>query len=165
MKARMVIRDTDRGAKDLEKMIKASARGKGLKLHVGILGDNAGKIHEPEPGQKASEITMAALGEIFEFGLGNNPERSWLRNYVDENAERLNEMFKRVAEQVLQKKMTHEQGLELIGLQVVGEVKARVQSGIAPALAASTLRRKGPNKTTPLIFTAQWVGSINHKVE
>lgn len=169
MKVRLVIRDTDTGAKALETIIQKSKGEK--RVTVGILGADASRVHVPEPnadgtpGKSQSQITMAALGEIFEFGLGNNPERSWLRAYVDANAARIYAMFTRVGEQVIAKKLTTDQGLELIGLQVVGEIKQRIQAGIMPPLAASTLRRKGPNKTTPLIFTSQWIGSITHKVE
>jgi hypothetical protein len=108
--------------------------------------------------------TMAEIGEIHEFGLGNNPERSWLRAYVDENASNIQAKIKRVAEAMVKQDMTPEAGLNLLGLSVVGGIKKRIQAAIAPPLAASTLRKKGPNKTTPLINTAQFIGSISHQV-
>lgn len=108
--------------------------------------------------------TMAELGEIFEFGLGNNPERSWLRGYKAENETKLLQKIKRIAEQVYQGKMTPTQGMNLLGLSAVGGVKKRIQAGIQPPLAASTLRKKGPSKTTPLINSGAWIGSISHEV-
>lgn len=108
--------------------------------------------------------TMAELGEIFEFGLGNNPERSWLRGWKSENETLLLKKIKRVAEAVFQGKMSPEQGMNLLGLSSVGGVKKRIQASIAPPLKPATLKRKGANKTTPLIDTAQWIGSISHAV-
>ena len=108
--------------------------------------------------------TMAELGEIFEFGLGNNPERSWLRGFLTENGAKLSAKVKRVAEKVLQGEMTAEQGMNLLGLDAVGGIKKRIQAAIPPPLAASTLARKGPTKTTPLIDSGMWIGSITHEV-
>jgi hypothetical protein len=108
--------------------------------------------------------TMAELGEIFEFGLGNNPERSWLRNFMIENGAKLSAKVKRVAEKVVTGEMTAEQGMNLLGLDAVGGIKKRIQANIPPPLAPSTLARKGPNKTTPLIDTGMWIGSITHEV-
>jgi hypothetical protein len=108
--------------------------------------------------------TMAELGEIFEFGLGNNPQRSWLRGFLSENGDKLSAKVKRVAEKVLKGEITAEAGMNLLGLDAVGGIKKRIQAGIQPPLAASTLARKGPNKTTPLIDSAMWIGSITHEV-
>jgi hypothetical protein len=109
--------------------------------------------------------TMAELGEIFEFGLGNNPERSWLRGYIDENDIKIKQKILRVSEKVYQGEMSPQDGMNLLGLSVVGGIKRRIQAFIPPPLAASTLAKKGPEKTTPLIDSAQWIGSITHAVE
>lgn len=109
--------------------------------------------------------TMAELGEIFEFGLGNNPERSWLRGYVDENEIKILQKVKRVSEQVYQGKTSPQDAMNLLGLSVVGGIKRRIQASIPPPLAASTLKKKGPTKTTPLIDSGQWIGSITHEVQ
>jgi hypothetical protein len=43
-------------------------------------------------------------------------------------------------------------------------MQARIVAGIAPPLAASTLRRKG-GKTTPLILTGQLRSGLTYAVE
>ena len=108
--------------------------------------------------------TMAELGEIFEFGLGNNPERSWLRGYMTDNRDKLLARVKIVAKKVLAGEMTAEAGMNLLGLYAVGGIKKRIQASIPPPLSASTLKKKGPTKTTPLIDSGQWIGSISHEV-
>lgn len=109
-------------------------------------------------------LTVGEIADVHEFGRGNNPERSWLRAYVDGNRHRIDAMIRRVAEAVVQRKMTAEQGFELLGLQMVGEIKARIQSGISPALSAAYAKRKGADKSTPLIRTGQFIGSIVSQV-
>jgi hypothetical protein len=127
-------------------------------VKIGVYGEK-GQAKEAE-----TDKTVAEIAEIHEFGRGNNPERSWLRNYVLENEERIKAMIRRMARAVREGKMTQEEALNLFGLQVVGEIKARITKGIAPALAASTLRIKGADKSTPLIRHGQFIGSIDHTI-
>jgi hypothetical protein len=47
---------------------------------------------------------------------------------------------------------------------MVGEIKERIQSGIAPGLTPRYLARKGGGKTTPLIRFGQFIGAIRHKL-
>jgi hypothetical protein len=152
--ARKVVTVVDRGYLALRARI-VGANGR---LKVGCIGDRALEKYED------SDITTAEVAEIHEFGRGNSPERSWLRGYVAENVTRLEAMIRRCARAIYDGKITEEQALALFGQQVVGEIKKRIVAGIAPALAESTLAAKGSGKTTPLVNTGQFIGSISHAI-
>lgn len=146
------VTDRDRGYKRLMKTVVAPVPG----LRMGVYGAKAAVTY-------ADGISTGEVAEIHEFGRGNVPERSWFRSYLDSNKNRIEQMVVRVGRAVAQGKMTAAQGLNLLGLQMVGEIKQGIVAGIAPALAESTLERKG-GKTTPLIETGQFLGSIDHEV-
>jgi hypothetical protein len=155
------VTDTDHGYRALHARIARAAAG--ASVRVGLLGEKAAQVHEAEDGEPSSGITVGELGEIFEFGLGQ-PIRSWLRGYVDAEREQITERLRRVAKQVKAGAMTPEQGLDLVGLSIVGGIVQRIQAGIAPPVTAATQRRKGEDKTTALINSGQFVGSISHVV-
>jgi hypothetical protein len=122
--------------------------------------------HESLKKKKAgSGITIGAIGEIHELGLGNNPVRSWLRGYVVPNEAKIKEKAKRVYKEVVAGRMTQEEGLELLGLSIKGGIQKRIAAGIAPQVTAATQARKGPTKTTPLINSGQFRSSINYRVQ
>ncbi len=123
-------------------------------LRVGVLTDEQ---------HKDSELTVDEIGEVHELGLGV-PARPWLRPVVDGRTAFIKARLKRVAEAVALGRMTAAQGMDLLGQNLVNAIRARIRAGIAPELAESTKARKGANKDTPLIHTAQFIGSITHKV-
>ena len=157
------VKDTDKGWKGLKRRIEIAA--KGAHVEVGLLGEDATKAHRPEDGSEASGITIGEIGEIHEFGLGNNPIRSWLRGYVDPNNAKIREKVRRLEQEVLKGRMTVEQAMATLGANIAGGIKKRIAEGIQPQVTAATQRRKGPNKTTPLINSGQFRGSISFKVE
>lgn len=126
-------------------------------LKVGVYGDAAMVAHED------SELTNGELAAIHEFGTEDQrvPERAWLRGYVDENGARITKMIARISQEVLKGKITPEQGLNLLGLQLVGEIKRRLPH-LSPPLEDETIRRKGSSAT--LIDKGQFRSSISHTV-
>lgn len=129
-------------------------------LAVGVLTDEE---HKDGNGK-----TVAEIGEIHELGLGV-PARPWLRPVVDGRRTLVQARLKRVAEAVALGRATAAQGMDLLGLDLVRIIKARIVAGIPPELAESTKERKrntaGQYKNTPLINTAQFLGSITHEVK
>src|SRR5690606_38802178 len=104
---------------------------------------------------------------IHEFGLGID-ERSWLRDFVDENREKLLNMLETVAIQTA-KGADPDLVMQRFGLAVVGMIKKRVTSGIEPGLTEETKREKqrvtgGGAKDTPLIRFGQFISPIAHEV-
>jgi len=146
--------DKDKGYTALMKRLGADQP----RVKVGVFGDAASAVKD----EGGEAITIGALAEIFEFGLGNNPERSWLRGYVDENNSRISLMINRLAQQVYSGKLSPEAALRLLGAKLVGEIQQRISAGIAPENAESTVKRKG--SSVPLIDTGQFRGSITNEV-
>lgn len=125
-------------------------------MRVGVFGDKALEGHE-------GGLSNGELAAVHEFGTedGRVPERAWMRGYVDENNARVSRMLARVAEQVTAGKLTPEQGLNLVGLQIVGEIKRRLPH-LSPPLEEETVRRKGSSAT--LIDKGQFRSAIAHSV-
>jgi len=144
--------DRDRGYAKFIRRILGSEK---VTVKVGLLTDEQ---HE------GSTKSVAEIGEIHELGLGV-PARPWLRPIVDGNRGTINARIKRAAQVVAAGGMTNAEAMDLVGQSIVNDIRARIRAGIPPELAASTLRQKGEGKTTPLIATGQFIGSITHEVE
>lgn len=123
-------------------------------VSVGVLTN---EVHED------SDLTVAEIGEIHELGLGV-PARPWLRPVVDGRKAFFRDRLRRVAAWTLQGKITAAVGMDQFGREMVRIVQTRIRAGIPPELAESTKKRKGANKNIPLIHTAQFIGSISHRV-
>jgi len=149
----------DNGAKALIKLTKGKNQPR---LKVGAIGDAAAAKHKDGNGATVGEIITA-----HEFGLGNVPERSIIRAYVDENRPRIAEMVKRVGVQTALGKISAVAGLKLIGFKIVGEIQARMAEGIPPPLSPEYLKKKlakYPGAATPLIASGQSRSAITHVV-
>jgi hypothetical protein len=144
--------DRDRGARAVVRRLGA-AKGK-LELSVGIQGRQATEAHKQTEG-----LTVAALGAIHEFGLGV-PERSWLRAWFDENQGEIAEDLRKAGRGILLGRFTRERILEILGLKYAGQIQARIASNIPPALAPSTVARKG--SSVALIDTGQLRSAITY---
>lgn len=116
-----------------------------------------------------SDITVAEIAAIHEFGLGNVDERSWLRKFVDENEAELRRMLSASAREVAAGRLTADQAMNRFGLVVAGMIKKRITAGIEPGLEDETKKRKakltGGAKDTPLILYSQFISSIIHELQ
>lgn len=146
----MTVKVKDRGAKRVLREI-GNASHKAVK--VGVLGGDS---------YDDTGITVAEVAEIHELGLGV-PQRSWLRQWIDENKAAIVKVSTRLQSQVIAGKITQDQALALLGDWAVGSIKARIQGGVAPPNAPSTIARKGSSK--PLINFGQFISSITRQVE
>lgn len=120
------------------------------------------RIKAAKEGAKSKALTVLEIATIHEFGLGHNPERSFIRAWFDEKKDENELLMKKVAEQYLAGKITREQGLDLLGVRFVGSIQKRIRDRIEPPLASSTEKRKG--SSVPLIDTGQLRSSITFKV-
>ncbi|MBK8696053.1 MAG: hypothetical protein IPN17_28275 [Deltaproteobacteria bacterium] len=174
----------DHGAKAM--LQRARELSGGRKVRVGVLGDapkreepvsQRGK-HSPKARTRAKvarRTTEAAVGGrekysllqvaiVHEFGGGHVPARSFIRATIDEKKAEIQAEQEKALRAVLAGTVTAEVALKRLGAFVVGLMQARIVAGIAPPLAASTLRRKG-GKTTPLILTGQLRSGLTYAVE
>lgn len=149
MPPRVRITDRDRGLKAFIRRVKPLARTQAVK--VGILSGTGGA---PASGGG----TVIDVASIHEFGLGNHPERSFIRAWADADKEKHKDAERRLAESVVRGTNTAAAALEKLGVLLAAEAQKFIQSGrVSPATDK-------PGGTT-LIDTGQLVGSISHEVE
>lgn len=156
----------DNGASDLMKRVRALSEGK--RVRVGILADKPKHDVKGSTSKRArvqrkvasrATKTLLEVAIIHEFGAGHVPARSFIRATIDEKRAEIQALQVVVAKQVLAGKLTPDQALGQIGAKVAAMIQQRIRDGLAPPLAASTLRRK-KNKSTPLILTGQLRSSV-----
>ena len=70
-------------------------------------------------------------------------------------------LLKKLLGKVLDGDLSEGIALGIVGQQCVDWFRAAITAGLKPKLADSTLKRKGPGKTTPLIDTGQLIGAIS----
>lgn len=156
-------------------MSKVTSTDNGLKALLAALDshDLTVGIHEAEGSQASGDgdATIAEIGYFHEYGTetadgGEHvPERSFLRDYVDENEAKNNGRLTKLFQKVVasQGKFTAQTALNQFGLLAVGEIQKRISEGIPPDLDQTTIDRKG--SSVPLIDTGLLRSSITHKVE
>lgn len=108
----------------------------GTKLFVGV-PEQADNVKHGN-----SQLTVSALAAIHEYGLGV-PERSFLRAWFDENAEKIRQAINIMAKAIGAGRLTQEQAMAQLGLKFVGEIQARIARNIPPPLDPKTIDRKG----------------------
>jgi len=118
--------------------------------------------------EEGSDYTVAEIAAIHEFGFGGVEERSWLRDFIDENRTKLLDMLEKTSIKILEG-TPPDVAMNRYGLAVVGMIKERIIAGIDPPLAEATKREKhrvtgGSAKDTPLIRFGQFVSAIAHEV-
>lgn len=148
------IKDKDKGYKklfaDLTKQISNE-------VSVGVFDAEASEAHD------GGALTVGEIAEIHEYGLGNVPERSFIRGWFDENPGKIKLALARLTASYVEGKRTKAQALELFGQWAVGQIQARIAQGISPELKPATVSRKG--SSVPLIDTGQLRASITYQVE
>lgn len=152
------VRDTDKGARALVTRLTdrrfVGGQGQGVAVDVGVIGEGATQ-------DEGKGITTAMVAEWAEFGIGQ-PMRSWLRGWIEENSDAIDERLRVESDRVLRGLNTIDVGLARIGVWMVGSIQARIARGIEPPNAESTIQKKGSSK--PLIDTGQFRSSISSRV-
>jgi len=157
MGSRVIVRDN--GLEALKKRL--AAIGKGYTLTVGVHAAE-GSAEAVSSDGKSAKITLLEIATINEYGLGNVPERSFIRDWYDENEAANQEALRKIGIQVLKGVYTIDVGLGRLGALFQGQIQQRISAGIPPANAFITIQRK--ESSTPLIDTGQLRASILWKV-
>lgn len=147
------VRQVDRGAAALKARLAAKAQA----VEVGIIGDKANWME----GSGFFGVSVADVALWAEYGLGQ-PQRSWLRDWIEENQAALATNMRAEAAAIKAGTRTKDQALARLGLWIQGAIQERIANGIEPPNADSTIQRKGSSK--PLIDTGQLRSSISHRV-
>lgn len=151
--SKVIVKDRDLGWRKLARMVRSPLQ---MGVEVGVRGEDAQR-----EGGGPSNVEIA---EFHEFGLGNNPERSFIRATIDNNVLVYRLLVKGLAKKVYRLKMTERDALTILGMKVKSDIQKRIREGIAPELKPATKARKGGKKDTPLIDTAQLIRAITFHV-
>lgn len=165
MRAKVV--DRDRGFAKLRKTLE-SIRAGNTYVKVGYVGPAAAETNE-------DGLTMAALGQIHEFGAPsrNIPERSHLRSTFDAKRSEYVEFVGKLLGRVVDGKLHVDKALGMFGAKASGDVKQRVLKGpgIPPENAPSVKarkeakRRKGSKGSVrTLVDTGRMIASLTYEV-
>jgi hypothetical protein len=109
-----------------------------------------------------SGLTVAQVASYHEFGLGV-PRRSFIRDYVDQNAEQIRQRLRKVAKDVGEGRLTLQVSMARFGEFVKDGIQSRIEAGIDPELSEATVKQRGPG--VPLDNTGQLKSSIDYEVE
>lgn len=151
--------DRDRGYKRIRDTYRKAGRRAFPHVLVGLRGDGpAGSTHSEGGGP----LTLAEIGSIHEFGLGN-PERSFIRATFDSRLRELALLAERLSGRMVDGAVTLRGALELLGEVHLGHIRAEINAGISPPNAPETIARKG--STTPLVNFGQLKGALDFKVK
>ncbi|WP_213881206.1 hypothetical protein [Pseudomonas sp. dw_358] len=91
------------------------------------------------------------------------PERSFLRAPLRAHTEDIKKAWRAIIPKVIKGELTLLNGLHQIGARASAFCRDAIKDGIAPANAASTIRKKG--SSTPLIDQGILVSKITYRVE
>lgn len=105
---------------------------------------------------------LAVIAAIHEFGLGDMPQRSFLRSAYDENLPVIDKMIQRVANGAVFGLGTNT-ALNRLGNVVQGMVQRKIVDGPFVPNSPATIKRKKSSK--PLIDTGHLRQSIRYVIE
>lgn len=131
-------------------------------VRVGIFGEKGGNGT-----YEGSDITIAEVAAIHEYGSrkARIPQRSFIRSTINENRAMIQNLLTRLGQGVVDGKLSDQQALELLGVQVSAMIRKKITGTppLSPALKPETIARKKSDR--PLVDTGQLVNSITHVVE
>lgn len=154
--AHFTIKEVDAGFNDL---IKNIYTGEKPKILVGILAKDGGKPH-----QEGSELTIADIAAIHEYGLGDAIERSFLRAWFDAYQPQCREAIRRMMRQVVDGKLDKYKALEQLGAWMSGQIQLFIAANkVEPPTSEETNQRKKSSVT--LIDKGILRSSISFAVE
>lgn len=105
---------------------------------------------------------LAVIAAVHEFGLGDMPQRSFLRSAYDENLPVIDKMIQRVANGAVYGLGTNA-ALNQLGNVVQGMVQRKIVDGPFVPNSPATIKRKKSSK--PLIDTGHLRQSIRYVIE
>jgi hypothetical protein len=146
--------------------IKVALTPEGGKKHTLVVGILKGATRDVDEGKTGDSVPIAPYAAMMEFGTKHVPARPFLRTTL---AERQSDWSKTIALLMQEngvKDLT--KALNLLGIQMTGDIKAKIMSGAFAPLSPKTIaakERKGrPHPDLPLVDTASMVNAIHHEV-
>lgn len=134
-----------------------------LAQQLGDLGDRAAYVGVFEGSGSSNGVGIVELAAIHEFGLGKMPERSFLRAWVDRNADAIAETMTKQVQQATAKGASPEVALQRVAQWGAGQVQKFISSRqVRPPSKKATNDRKG--SSTTLIDSGSLRQAIKGKV-
>lgn len=154
--------DTDKGWNRLMTRLESAAGEAGV--FVGFLRSSGQYKPKGMRAKGEPSLTVAQVAAINEFGSsdGRVPERSFIRSAIDANASQITRLAKKLTGKVVDGTMSKNAALGILGQKVVDDIRARIQKGVPPPNAPSTIAAKKSSHT--LIDTGQMVGAVEYEV-
>lgn len=142
------------GGEALERKLRELAErlGNGVAVKVGFLSGATYPDGTPA-------AMVAAVNEFGDPGR-NQPPRPYFRNMIQLNKSSWGKM---VYAALKQSDFDPEQTMEICGEIIRGQLQQSIRNFDSPALAASTIRRKGSSK--PLVETGHMLNSVDFEVD
>ena len=125
------------------------------KLQVRV-GYQEGEKFYDEGGKKVDLLDVAMFNEL---GTSSTPSRPFMRDSVDDNADKISSFCKSKLKAIASGKKTAGEVLKEIGVMQVGLVQQTIREGDFAPNAPSTIKKKGSDK--PLIDSGQMRQSVH----
>src|SRR5712664_1718354 len=122
------VKDEDRGFKELMKSLRALANGDTY-VKAGVIGEKAQEKHV------GTNLTVAELGMVHEYGGGRVPERSFVRRPYDANKERYLSGLKVLVRAVYDGKARLESVLDVVGSNMGHDMRKAIRDIVPDGLA------------------------------
>ena len=129
-----------------------------LKTHavwVGFVGGEADK--------KVDGVAIYMYTNFNEYGTSNIPSRPFFRTALNNNRKYIKEQLKELLGKVATGKMTGENALKSIGLEVQGLIQDSIKNGNWEPNSAKTIRKK-KFKGQPLIETGSMLRAVSFEI-
>ena len=151
IKVNVKFTDKDKGYRALLRQL-SNASGP---LSVGVHEDLGSKTHPNAEGH-----TVADVAAWNEFGQGNTPSRSWLRDWVTLNEKKVMALLKKNLGAIIKspKSLPAKERLQILAEVVAKAMRDRITDRIPPPNAPRTLQQKQGD--IPLIDTQTFIKSI-----
>jgi hypothetical protein len=153
VKSRVIVKDKgwNRIKHDISKLDNAFSK-------VGFPSDSTLSTTALKEYSDVSEVASVAMFQ--EFGTKNIPQRPFMSTSFDENKQKIIRAQENVYNDVVDQKISPNQGLGLLGEFGVDLIKKKIIEVKTPPNAPSTIRKKG--SSNPLIDTGQMLQSVTH---
>lgn len=144
-------------------MIIRNTEGKGLKKLINYIQgltkqDVVVGVTRSSNGARGNAIIAAS----HELGLGNNPERSFLRSTMIEQADKYAKLIGETIPQAIKSGTSERDAYSKLGTIAMNDVKLKIASGPFTPLKQATIDRKGSSK--PLIDSGNLRQSITWEI-
>jgi hypothetical protein len=126
-------------------------------IKVGILAGTG------EHSNNDDGLTVADIGAINEYGLGNVPERPFLRTTISKKNAEYQKMIARLLKLISSGKLTTARAAAVLGEQAALDIQAAITAWDDPPNSEATIDRKGANN--PLIDTGEMRRSIWYEID